>query len=69
MDTGFNTTGVIYGIDNGSYNNATGWYMSGNSDGANWVELIKVKEGFNVSNNNQGDQWVIRGTDGEFGQD
>ena len=69
MDGGANETGIIYGFDNGNYSNAQGWYINGNTNGGNWVELIKVKEGFNSSITNRGDEWVIRGQTGEIGTD
>ena len=69
-DSGFNDQGRIYGVDGyGNYNGSPGWYMNGDSDGANWVELIKVKEGFNVTDNNTGDEWAIRGIPNQFGND
>lgn len=69
-DEGPNNRGKIYGVDgNGNYTNSPGWYMNGDSDGANWVELIKVKDGFNVTDNNRGDEWAIRGIPNQFGND
>ena len=67
MDSGFNNEGSIYGINgNGNYNAWPQWYMNGNTNGANWIELIKVKEGFTVSDNNRGAEWVIRGVPDNF---
>lgn len=74
LDSGPNEQGSIYGYENGNANNSGGWYISGNNYGANWIELIKVKEGYNVydGNNgwtNRGAEWVIRGIDGQYGTD
>jgi hypothetical protein len=67
---GPNQSGSIYGINGyGNYDNNYMWYINGDNYGANWIELMKVKEGRRVTDGNQGDQWVIRGqsNSGSFG--
>ena len=77
MDSGPNNQGNIYGVNGyGNFDNGYGWYIGGNNYGAQWVELMKVKEGYNVYDNNngwtnRGAEWVIRGpgNSGDFGVD
>jgi len=69
LDSGPGPRGSIYGVQSWGYNNGSNWYINGNSNGANWVELIKVKEGFKVADNDQGPQWVIRGDKDTIGVD
>lgn len=63
-------SGSIYGINGGgNYDSYYIWYINGNSNGANWIDFMKVKEGQRTETNSYGDQWAIRGPIGsnQFG--
>jgi hypothetical protein len=64
---GPNQQGRIYGNSSRDQYSYYQWYIQGNSNYANCVDLIKVKDGSNDTWNDRGDEWVIRGEGGPNG--